>query len=45
MNLNVGYQITEEYNKLQITDEEQKQYLLLLAKQFQSKFFRLKNKS
>lgn len=32
-----GIPITEEYNKLQITDEEQKQHLLLLAKQFQSK--------
>lgn len=31
-----GIPITEEYNKLHITDEGQKHYLLLLVKQFQS---------
>lgn len=33
-----GVALMEEYNKLHTTDEEQKQFLLLLIKQFRQKY-------
>lgn len=33
-----GVALMEEYNKLHTTDEEQKQYLLLLVKDYRKKF-------
>jgi hypothetical protein len=33
-----GVALMEEYNKLHTTNEEQKQYLLLLVKQYRQKY-------